>query len=189
MKGADRKRLELAQVPQFARLRKKSFPRAAYLWRRASPTQRSPQCHLVKNALLPHHGLQRFCWVFLRRHRKTIDDICYDYWSLCESVRTAAGPRQRIVATLGKLSDDETRPEAGWDEMRHLLEGRPAAKQMRLAEKLPAGASPPHTRRWGVADVVALRVERVRDFGEARFWRGVVGAGAVASARSAQAAR
>jgi transposase len=125
----------------------------------------------VKNALLPQHGLQRFCWVFLRRHRKTIDDICYDYWSLCESVRTAAGPRQRVVATLGKLSDDEARPEAGWDEMRHLLEGRPAAKQMRLEEKLPAGASPPHTRRWEVADVAALRVERVRDFGEA--WLGL----------------
>lgn len=109
--------------------------------------------------------------MFLRRHRKTIDDICYDYWSLCESVRTAAGPRQRVVATLGKLSDDEARPEAGWDEMRHLLEGRPAAKQMCLEEKLPAGASPPHTRRWEVADVAALRVERVRDFGEA--WLGL----------------
>ena len=72
--------------------------------------------------------------MFLRRHRKTVDDISYDYWSLCESVRTAAGPRQRVVATLGKLAGADARSEAGWEDLRSLLEGRPAAKQMRLGD-------------------------------------------------------
>jgi transposase len=113
--------------------------------------------------------------VFLRRHRKTVDDVSYDYWSLCQSVRTAAGPRQRIVATLGKLTDAESRPEAGWEDLRSLLEGRPAAKQLPLGEKGAAVTSstsstaPPS--RWEVADVAALRVEQVRDFGEA--WLGL----------------
>lgn len=121
--------------------------------------------------------------MFLRRHRKIVDLVSYDYWSLCESVRTAAGPRQRVVATLGKLSADETRPEAGWEDLRALLEGRPAARQMRLGEKpVPDGSASAPTfaattshasscARWEVADVAALRVERVRDFGEA--WLGL----------------
>lgn len=103
--------------------------------------------------------------MFLRRHRKTVKGARYDYWSLCEAVRTAAGPRQRVVASLGKLTGgDETRPAAGWEELRALLEGRPAAQQMRLGEKpQPATTLQP---QWEVADVAALRVERVRDFGE-----------------------
>lgn len=101
--------------------------------------------------------------MFLRRHRKTVNGASYDYWSLCESVRTSAGPRQRVVATLGKLTPDETRPDAGWEDLRELLEGRPCARQGRLGEK---PAPEPPGARWEVADVAGLRVERVRDFGE-----------------------
>jgi len=103
--------------------------------------------------------------MFLRRRCKTVKGARYDYWSLCESVRTAAGPRQRVVASLGKLTGgDETRPAAGWEDLRALLEGRPAAKQMRLGEKPPLTAT--RQPQWEVADVAALRIERVRDFGE-----------------------
>ena len=108
--------------------------------------------------------------MFLRRHRKIVDRVSYDYWSLCESVRTTAGPRQRVVATLGKLSAGEARPQAGWADLRALLEGRPTATQMRLDEKT-ASDTPAAASRWEVADVGALRVERVRDFGEA--WLGL----------------
>ena len=45
--------------------------------------------------------------VFLRRHRKRVDRIDYDYWTLCQSVRTAAGPRQQVVASMGKLTAPE----------------------------------------------------------------------------------
>lgn len=103
--------------------------------------------------------------MFLRRRSKTVKGARYDYWSLCEAVRTAAGPRQRLVAQLGKLTGaDEARPEAGWDDLRALLEGRPAVKQMRLGEKSPPATTLPP--QWEVANVAALRVERVRDFGE-----------------------
>jgi transposase len=108
--------------------------------------------------------------MFLRRHRKIVDRVSYDYWSLCESVRTAAGPRQRVVAALGKLCAEEARPEAGWADLRALLEGRPGATQMRLGEKA-ACDTPVPASRWEVADVGGLRVERVRDFGEA--WLGL----------------
>jgi transposase len=103
--------------------------------------------------------------MFLRRRSKTVKGARYDYWSLCESVRTAAGPRQRVVASLGKLTGGgETRPAAGWEDLRALLEGRPAAQQMRLGEKPPPATA--RQPQWEVADVAALRVERVRDFGE-----------------------
>jgi len=101
--------------------------------------------------------------VFLRRHRKVVDQISYEYWSLCESVRTAAGPRQRVVAMLGKLTPDEARPEAGWEDLSALLEGRPVARQLQMGEKPLSDRA---AVRWEVANVAALRVERVRDFGE-----------------------
>lgn len=41
--------------------------------------------------------------MFLKRSRRNKNGDSYDYWSLVESVRTARGPRQRVVATLGKL--------------------------------------------------------------------------------------
>jgi hypothetical protein len=40
--------------------------------------------------------------MYLRRHDKNVNGEDYGYWSLVESVRTARGPRQRIVATIGK---------------------------------------------------------------------------------------
>jgi transposase len=101
--------------------------------------------------------------VFLRRNRKTVDNASYDYWTLCESVRTAAGPRQRVVASLGKLTPDDIRPDAGWEDLRALLEGRPTARQPELGEK-PASHNP--AEHWEVANIAGLRVERVRDFGE-----------------------
>jgi transposase len=114
--------------------------------------------------------------MFLRRHRKIVDDVSYDYWSLCESVRTGAGPRQRVVAMLGKLTPTDTQgaPATQLEELRALLEGRPAAGlQLSLGE--PADGRPDHaaqsTTPWEVARVGDLRVERVRDFGE--VWLGL----------------
>lgn len=104
--------------------------------------------------------------MFLRRKRKRVAGADYDYWALCESVRTAAGPRQRVVATLGKLDEQEVHHEAGWNDVDDLLEGRRPARQLTLDKKAPG--RPP---RWEVADVTNLRVERVRDFG--RAWLGL----------------
>jgi hypothetical protein len=40
--------------------------------------------------------------VFLRRNRRKKDGTVYGYWTLVESARTARGPRQQVVATVGK---------------------------------------------------------------------------------------
>jgi len=84
--------------------------------------------------------------MFLRRHRKVVDEVSYDYWTLCESVRTAAGPRQRVVATLGKLDAHDVAPEAGWEDLSALLEGRascPKARQRELGESPAESAAGP----------------------------------------------
>ncbi len=121
--------------------------------------------------------------MFLRRHSKTIDDTTYDYWTLCQTVRTEKGPRQKIVATLGKLTPEEAAPgtTAGWNDLRALLDG-PGDKAMmaRRAEafargpKLALGEFPfaepmpaplPQPPQWEVADLANLHTTRVRDFG------------------------
>ena len=47
--------------------------------------------------------------MFLRRYHRTRDGKTTTYYALVESVRTDAGPRQRVVAHLGELSHDEQR--------------------------------------------------------------------------------
>ena len=100
--------------------------------------------------------------MFLRRNRRTIDGETYDYWTLCQTVRTANGPRQQIVATLGKEPGLESRSRHGWEDVADLLEGRAPAVQGRLGEPLEAAAPRP---QWAQVDVRGVRVERVRDFG------------------------
>jgi hypothetical protein len=48
----------------------------------------------------------------------------YEYWTLVRTVRTAAGPRREIVATLGKKPRLERSSRYGWEAVADLLEGR-----------------------------------------------------------------
>jgi len=105
--------------------------------------------------------------MFLRRKNKTVRGIGYSYWHLCETVRTARGPRQRVVASLGKLDAAEVASlSGGWEDLPALLRGEAPTPRPRT-EALPGlegvEAAPP---RWEQADLRALRVERSRDFGE-----------------------
>ena len=59
--------------------------------------------------------------MYLRRHRRTVADTTCEYWTLVESRRTASGPRQRTVATLGKLPGLDEQVHAGWDSLEDLL--------------------------------------------------------------------
>lgn len=86
----------------------------------------------------------------------------YDYWSLCETVRTAKGPRQRVVAGLGKLDDEEIR-SGGWEDIGSLLRGKRESRSRQLEFGEEAAPSAP---RWEKVDVGAVRVERVREFGQ-----------------------
>jgi transposase len=99
--------------------------------------------------------------MFLRKNRKRFSGEVYEYWTLCETVRTERGPRQRVVASLGKLSDEDI--EAGWDDLEALLDGqRPRGKQQRLGQTLGTDGERPG---WELADLSALRIERAREFG------------------------
>ena len=103
-----------------------------------------------------------FVGMFLRRNRKFANGECYEYWTLVKTVRTAKGPRQEIVATLGKEPGLDRHTAHGWEEVADLLEGRtPGAVQGELGQAL-APVPPP---QWAEVDLRGIRVERVRDFG------------------------
>jgi len=99
--------------------------------------------------------------MYLRRHRRTVKGSTYEYWTLVESRRTASGPRQHTVATLGKLPGLDERVRAGWESLDDLLEGRPPARQLELS-----GGGQGMEPSWQQVDVRGVRVERVREFGE-----------------------
>jgi transposase len=102
--------------------------------------------------------------MFLRRNRRTVEGETYEYWTLVKTVRTAAGPRQQVVATLGKAPGLESRTRHGWEEVADLLAGRaPQPVQGRLGEPL---AAPTPRPQWAQVDLGGVRVERVRDFGQ-----------------------
>lgn len=96
--------------------------------------------------------------MYLRPHTRKKNGTVYEYWTLEESVRTKEGPRQRTVATLGKLPgmDDETR--VGWEHIRDVLDGR-----LPQGDLLHATPEPP---AWAWVDTSRARVERLRRFGE-----------------------
>jgi transposase len=102
--------------------------------------------------------------MFLRKNRRRAGGETYEYWTLCESVRTATGPRQRVVATLGKLSDEDI--EAGWEDIEALLEGRAPQRRPQQSGfwEVPREEAGPQAG-WELADLKNLSLERVREFG------------------------
>jgi hypothetical protein len=100
--------------------------------------------------------------MFLRRNRRTVNGECYEYWTLVKTVRTAKGPRQEIVATLGKEPGLESRTRHGWEQVADLLEGRTPGVQGQLGKDL---SSAPQAQ-WAQVDLRGVGVERVREFGQ-----------------------
>jgi transposase len=102
--------------------------------------------------------------MFLRRNRRTVNGEIYEYWTLVRTVRTTKGPRQEVVATLGKPPGLDNSARRGWEEVAALLDGRCGApEQTQFGKPLsPSPAGP----QWTPVDVRGLRVERVRDFGQ-----------------------
>ena len=49
----------------------------------------------------------------------------HDHWSLVESIRTAKGPCQSIVATIGKFRGLNKKEHIGWEELRRILNAKP----------------------------------------------------------------
>lgn len=103
--------------------------------------------------------------MYLRRNRRTADGQAYEYWTLVESVRTARGPRQHTVATLGKLPGLDPNVQRGWADMDALLAGEPAPDaQLPLPGVTPVAE--PAAPCWREVDVRGVSVKRVREFGE-----------------------
>ena len=100
--------------------------------------------------------------MYLRRHRSGSGEQVYEYWTLVKSVRTACGPRQEIVANLGKLPGLDQQVRASWEEVEALLDGQSSPKQQ-LSFGESGGAEKP---LWREVNVREVRVERTREFGE-----------------------
>jgi hypothetical protein len=93
--------------------------------------------------------------MFLRRNRRTVDGETYEYWTLCKAVRTARGPRQEVVAHLGKEPGLDSATRHGWEEVADLLEGgNPAPRQGRFGEQLPRACPRP---QWAHVDLRGVR--------------------------------
>lgn len=97
--------------------------------------------------------------MYLRRHSRKKGGCEYESWTLVESSRTAQGPRQRIVATLGKLPGMEKEERVGWEEIARILDGKPRPEPS-LFEK---EEDPP---AWAEVNLKGVSVERLRRFGE-----------------------
>lgn len=104
--------------------------------------------------------------MFLRRHRRHTRGETYEYWSLVKTVRTARGPRQQVIARLGKLDGAQIAQARGWHDLDALLEGRTPERQLELEGTAKVAES-----QWREVDVAGVRVERMRQFG--RVYLGV----------------
>lgn len=115
--------------------------------------------------------------MFLRRNRRIVDGQSYEYWTLVRTVRTAKGPRQEIVATLGKTPGLDQRTRHGWEDVAALLEGRPPARQaciLTVARFCGQKSELEVAERWYAAsaleDLLGVAVSQIND---ARLYRGL----------------
>ena len=97
--------------------------------------------------------------MYLRRHVRNKNNVDYECWSLVESVRTIQGPRQRIVATIGKLPGMDKEEQVGWEEIGRILDGKPKPEPD-LFEKEKS------VPQWATIDLKRVSVERPRHFGD-----------------------
>jgi len=95
--------------------------------------------------------------VYLKRSRRRYKGEDYESWSLIESVRTARGPRQRVVATLGKLPGLDEEARVSWEHVAEILDGK-----ARPADFFNPPSEPPE---WATVDLKGVAVERLRSFG------------------------
>ena len=90
--------------------------------------------------------------MFLRRYTRTKNGKQHVYFALVESVRTDAGPRQRIVAPLGELNHDQ---EGCWQRTVAFYNRHGEVQELRLFaddEQVPASDDP---------NVVRVRLDKV----------------------------
>ena len=99
------------------------------------------------------------CAMYLRRTTKKKGGTDYDCWLLVESVRTARGPRQRVVATIGKLPGLDREERIGWEEISRIISGKPR----RAPDLFMQPEEPPS---WATININRVSVERLKSFGD-----------------------
>jgi transposase len=97
--------------------------------------------------------------MYLRRNTKKKNGADYDCWTLVESVRTAQGPRQRVVATIGKVPGLDREERIGWEEISRILSGKPRPTPDLFEQR----EEPPS---WATVNIRSVSVERLRSFGD-----------------------
>jgi len=89
--------------------------------------------------------------MYLRKIKRHKDGKTHAYWALVESYRTERGPRQRIVSYLGEMD------KSGRLSFQMAAENRSDFQSDLFIDRKP---------RWVEINVNAVRVERVREFGD-----------------------
>jgi len=103
--------------------------------------------------------------MFIRQCTRRINGKLQAYWALVESHRTARGPRQRVVAWLGKLDEAgrlgvQQAAESSGTQTAHQT-GPTSGRQKSLFEEDTHGPEP----RWVEVNAAGVRVENCRQFG------------------------
>src|SRR5258708_27637994 len=103
--------------------------------------------------------------MFIRQYRCMEGGKPRAYWALVESYRTARGPRQRVVAWLGKLDEAgrlgvQQAAESSGAQTTHQT-GPTSGGQKTLFEDEASGPEP----RWVEVNAAGVRVENCRQFG------------------------
>jgi transposase len=94
--------------------------------------------------------------MFIRQFFRKKDGKRHAYWGLVESYRTEQGPRQRIVAWLGKLD------EAGRLGVLHAADPKQSVFRQRCLFEEQGECTQPE---WIAVNAAAVRVENCREFG------------------------
>ena len=107
--------------------------------------------------------------MFIRQYFKNENGQRAAYWALVESYRSANGPRQRVVAWLGKLDDagrlgvlraaEEAKQSAAQDDQH----GRQQPLNHQLQFEFDNDSTP--QPRWVEVNAAGVRVENLRQFG------------------------
>ncbi len=107
--------------------------------------------------------------MFIRQTFRTKNGQRHAYWALVESYRTASGPRQRVVAWLGKLDDAgrlgvlRAAEEAKQSAAQHEQHGRQQPLNHQLQFEFDDDPTP--QPRWVEVNAAGVRVENLRQFG------------------------
>jgi transposase len=103
--------------------------------------------------------------MFIRQYFQNENGTRRAYWALVESYRSEAGPRQRVVAWLGKLDEaGRLGVEQSAQDSRPQARAKNATRQLSLFDLADDGDSPVEPR-WVEVNLSAVRVENCVQFG------------------------